>query len=307
MHVDNDVAHQGLFTTDVQSNHVSFTPLGSGAKAFATTNGRNDRIYTDTLLHCRSRTSFNTAVKYVGAYCVLGYVITEILYLGVWCRPIQQYWAVPVENCRLLHSSDRPPPRLVATADLTCITTAQCASYYHHLITSSVFNISSDLMILCIPLPMLYKLKLSLKRCAPTLTQRPYFLTASVQSQLTRPHRKLILGGVFSLGFFVVSFPLHQLHPKPTNSPPIHHLTPLLLDPRRNPQPLLQLYRALRLSCLPELVRRRIRDLRLRRQHPPLLASLITSLPRRCLQPLPGPIQPRRERAHGPQLERSAE
>ena len=39
-------------------------------------------------------------VKYVGAYCVLGYIITQVLFLGVWCRPIQQYWWVPVQNCQ---------------------------------------------------------------------------------------------------------------------------------------------------------------------------------------------------------------
>ncbi|KAI4157472.1 MAG: hypothetical protein L6R39_000657 [Caloplaca ligustica] len=41
----------------------------------------------------------NKLVKFVGAYCVFGYVLTQILYLGVWCRPFQQYWQVPVDNC----------------------------------------------------------------------------------------------------------------------------------------------------------------------------------------------------------------
>ncbi|KAG8527575.1 uncharacterized protein KY384_007728 [Bacidia gigantensis] len=93
-------------------------------------------------------------VKWVGGYCVLGYVVTQILFLGVWCRPIQQYWQVPVDN-------------------------SQCASYYHHLVTASVFNISSDLIMLLIPLPMLIKARLPFKR-------------------------KLVLCGVFSLGIFVI-------------------------------------------------------------------------------------------------------
>ncbi|KAL8728849.1 MAG: hypothetical protein Q9181_005193 [Wetmoreana brouardii] len=41
----------------------------------------------------------NKLVKLVAAYCVFGYIVTQILYLGVWCRPIQQYWQVPVDNC----------------------------------------------------------------------------------------------------------------------------------------------------------------------------------------------------------------
>ncbi|KAL8989206.1 MAG: hypothetical protein Q9169_008408 [Polycauliona sp. 2 TL-2023] len=96
----------------------------------------------------------NKLVKLVGAYCILGYILIQILYLGVWCRPIQQYWQVPVDN-------------------------SQCASYYHHLITSAVFNITSDLMMLYIPLPILIKARLPLKR-------------------------KIILCGVFSLGILVV-------------------------------------------------------------------------------------------------------
>ncbi|KAL8863140.1 MAG: hypothetical protein Q9178_000515 [Gyalolechia marmorata] len=96
----------------------------------------------------------NKLVKIVGGYCIFGYVLVQILYLGVWCRPIQQYWQVPVDN-------------------------SQCASYYNHLITSSVFNITSDLMMIYIPLPILIKARLPMKR-------------------------KIILCGVFSLGLLVI-------------------------------------------------------------------------------------------------------
>ena len=99
-------------------------------------------------------TKVNKAIKYVAIYCVLGYVVVVVLFLAVWCRPITQYWRVPVDN-------------------------TQCASYYNQIITSAVFNISSDLLILCIPIPVLIKLQLPLKR-------------------------KIILGIVFSLGIFTV-------------------------------------------------------------------------------------------------------
>lgn len=42
------------------------------------------------------------AVKYLAYYCLLGFVVTQVLFLGVWCRPIQQYWAVPVSECTCL-------------------------------------------------------------------------------------------------------------------------------------------------------------------------------------------------------------
>ena len=38
------------------------------------------------------------AVKVVGGYVVINWLIMEILYFGVWCRPFPQYWAVPVAN-----------------------------------------------------------------------------------------------------------------------------------------------------------------------------------------------------------------
>ena len=44
-------------------------------------------------------------VKVVGGYCVLGYVVVMVTFLAVWCRPIQQYWAVPPENCTSYYAS----------------------------------------------------------------------------------------------------------------------------------------------------------------------------------------------------------
>lgn len=52
--------------------------------------------------------SQNLAVKFVAAYVTAGFVIMEILYLGVWCRPFNQYWAVPPDN-----SMSRMNPSLI--------------------------------------------------------------------------------------------------------------------------------------------------------------------------------------------------
>ena len=38
------------------------------------------------------------AVKIVGAYVIVALIVMEVLYLGVWCRPFNGYWKVPVEN-----------------------------------------------------------------------------------------------------------------------------------------------------------------------------------------------------------------
>ncbi|KAK0741560.1 hypothetical protein B0T18DRAFT_330812 [Schizothecium vesticola] len=98
----------------------------------------------------------NLAVKLTSVYCVLGFAVMETLYLGVWCRPMTNYWAVPI-----------PPGN------------DQCKSYHNHLITLTAFHISSDILILAIPLPMIMRARLPLRQ-------------------------KLVLCFVFSLGLLVV-------------------------------------------------------------------------------------------------------
>jgi hypothetical protein len=63
------------------------------------------------------------------------------------------------------------------------------------MITMSVFNISSDLMMLCIPLPLLINARFPLKR---------YFCLTCKLCYATNKRRKLVICGVFSLGIFVV-------------------------------------------------------------------------------------------------------
>ncbi|RFU34850.1 hypothetical protein B7463_g1477, partial [Scytalidium lignicola] len=40
------------------------------------------------------------AVKIVAVYVAMTFVIMEILYFGVWCKPFHEYWKVPVDNGR---------------------------------------------------------------------------------------------------------------------------------------------------------------------------------------------------------------
>jgi len=42
-------------------------------------------------------------VKIVAAYCAFGYLLVQVLYLAVWCHPIEEYWRVPFNpNKRML-------------------------------------------------------------------------------------------------------------------------------------------------------------------------------------------------------------
>ncbi|KAA8623431.1 hypothetical protein PtrSN002B_001584 [Pyrenophora tritici-repentis] len=97
----------------------------------------------------------NIAIKVLAVYTALGFVIIEVLYFAAWCRPFRQYYAVPTNS-------------------------SQCNTLVHHRIVKAVFNISSDLIMLCIALQMLIRSLLPIKR-------------------------KLILCGIFSLGIFVVA------------------------------------------------------------------------------------------------------
>jgi hypothetical protein len=94
----------------------------------------------------------------------------ELLYFAVWCRPFDQYWAVPPNNRKCL-SSWRKDFKLTAIA--------QCSAATNHLITNAVFNISSDLIIISIPLPLLFKVRLPLKN-------------------------KAVLIGIFAIGAFTI-------------------------------------------------------------------------------------------------------
>src|ERR1700761_6161118 len=78
----------------------------------------------------------------------------EILYLGVWCRPFHNYWAVPTPN-------------------------PQCSAAENHLITNAVFNLSSDITMLCIAFSLFVGNRLSWSR-------------------------KLILCLIFGLGLFTI-------------------------------------------------------------------------------------------------------
>jgi hypothetical protein len=99
-------------------------------------------------------TSYNIFVKFVIGYVVLGLAAIEVPYFFILCRPFSQYWAMPVEN-------------------------PQCASYFYYCIIQMVFNVSSDLLMLLIPVPFIINVKVP-------------------------PMKRAMLVGIFSLGIFVI-------------------------------------------------------------------------------------------------------
>ncbi|PQE18048.1 hypothetical protein CJF31_00007874 [Rutstroemia sp. NJR-2017a BVV2] len=90
---------------------------------------------------CRQLPRYQKALRFLMFYIIVGYVtIMLVYYVGV-CRPFNQYWAVPVEN-------------------------EQCATYSHYSIVQMVFNISSDIGLIIIPLCMFSMARLPLRRKA---------------------------------------------------------------------------------------------------------------------------------------------
>lgn len=96
----------------------------------------------------------NLFVKIVMVYTVIGLIAIEVPYFFVLCRPFSQYWALPVDN-------------------------PQCANYFHYCIIQMVFNVSSDFLMLLIPLPLIINAKVP-------------------------PLKRTLLVAIFSLGLFVI-------------------------------------------------------------------------------------------------------
>ncbi|KIV99614.1 uncharacterized protein PV09_08789 [Verruconis gallopava] len=99
-------------------------------------------------------TANNIWVRLVICYTVFGLVVVEISCLFVLCRPFSQYWALPVKN-------------------------PQCANYFYYCIIQMVFNVSSDFLMLLLPLPFIINARVPLLK-------------------------RFLLVGIFSLGLFVI-------------------------------------------------------------------------------------------------------
>ncbi|TID16332.1 hypothetical protein E6O75_ATG11450 [Venturia nashicola] len=99
-------------------------------------------------------TTFKKWVKYLSIYVLIGWIATEIAFFTA-CMPFSGYWAVPPPN-------------------------PQCTTLQHYAYVQATFNISSDIMMLFIPIPMFVSLRLPLKQ-------------------------KIVLCAVFSMGVFVIT------------------------------------------------------------------------------------------------------
>ncbi|KAH8647156.1 hypothetical protein BX600DRAFT_369906, partial [Xylariales sp. PMI_506] len=92
-------------------------------------------------------------LRYLAIYVACGWLASEIAFFTA-CRPFEGYWGMP------------PPD-------------PQCTTLENYAIVQGCFNISSDVLMLAIPIPLVLRLKVALKQ-------------------------KIILTFIFSLGLFVI-------------------------------------------------------------------------------------------------------
>ena len=84
---------------------------------------------------------YRKAVWAVSAYTAIGYVIVVLALLFIFCWPISDYWALPVPEEHM-----------------------QCMTYRKYMIVDAVFNITSDAIMLGLPIPLVIKAKVPIAR-----------------------------------------------------------------------------------------------------------------------------------------------
>ena len=106
-------------------------------------------------------TNYLKYVRWLAIYVSIGWVAVEIAFFTL-CIPFKGYWGMPPPN-------------------------PQCTTLEHYAMIQAVFNLSSDVCMLFIPIPIVLSLSLPLKQ-------------------------KMVLSIVFSMGLFVVSDSRPTLH-----------------------------------------------------------------------------------------------
>jgi hypothetical protein len=112
-------------------------------------------------------TNYRRWIRYLAIYVFLGWVAVQITFFAA-CRPFKGYWGMPPPN-------------------------PQCTTFEHYAMVQAVFNLSSDMVMLVLPMPMIVRVSLPLRQ-------------------------KVVLAGLFGMGGFVVS-PLVSDLPPPYSSP----------------------------------------------------------------------------------------
>ncbi|MAD85500.1 MAG: hypothetical protein CL912_21265 [Deltaproteobacteria bacterium] len=96
-------------------------------------------FFSSLTLHSRSLPRYEIILWFQFGYLWVGLFIIEMIYFFGFCMPFSQYWALPVTN-------------------------PECATYHNYSIVQMVFNISSNVVLILTPIPMVSEAQLPMKR-----------------------------------------------------------------------------------------------------------------------------------------------
>ncbi|GKT46613.1 uncharacterized protein ColSpa_06794 [Colletotrichum spaethianum] len=99
-------------------------------------------------------------VRYLSVYVAVGWTATQIMMFAA-CRPFSGYWAIP------------PPD-------------PQCATFEQYAILQGWFNISSDVLMLLVPLPLVFRMEIAWRQKAVLLFIFSLGLCVIVAALLTK-------------------------------------------------------------------------------------------------------------------------
>ena len=103
---------------------------------------------------------YHKAVMAVAIYVAFGYVIVMICLFAVWCRPLHYYYdVIPLPQTQGMRTIALPPATTTSAspADVLCLCLVQCMTYRRHMIFDACFNITSDAIMLCLPIPLVIR------------------------------------------------------------------------------------------------------------------------------------------------------
>jgi hypothetical protein len=203
VHAQHDVHAQSLHAFYLLSTHVGFTLFSKQIPR------KQNNQLTDIQSLLRSNLKQHKLVKACAAYTFCGWLAT-VLVLFLNCHPFSGYWTLP-------------PPQ------------EECATYFRYEVTQCVFNISSDLAMFSIILPMLFKLQMKWRTKVPIL-----FIFSMGLVVVRHPSRRLednlqsFLGSIATnrefLGLGIGHLRLHlQILHLPRH---LGHQLPILVPPR---------------------------------------------------------------------------
>lgn len=100
-------------------------------------------------------------INAVFVWVAVGFVGTQIAMFTT-CRPFSGYWSVPAIDSEFIYP--------LQCKELLSGNPGQCWSYYDFEIVEAIFNISADIAVLLVAIPLLFKIRVPIQQMAVLIT-----------------------------------------------------------------------------------------------------------------------------------------